>query len=72
MLIFTSDGKSIVNLDKMSVIRLIDGKGIVCFEPGEDGISYRLGNYDNKNKRVFQLIINMYANGEKVFFMPEK
>lgn len=77
MLIVSQDGKKFVNLENTELIDIlidISGNfGIRVFQVSTADTFLEIASYDSEHKAkvVLKQLWSAYANGEKVFIMPE-
>lgn len=77
MLIVSQNKKMVLNLNIIESVSVSDESGIeICGIWTEAGncTLYNVASYENesKAKRVLEQLWSAYANGHKVFIMPEK
>lgn len=73
MLIVSQSRKEVVNIDVFGNV-WISPYNIIWASENVSESKGELGNYENEDraKQVLRDLWSAYANGEKVFFMPEK
>ncbi len=71
MLIISQDKNIIINFDNIEILSIVDER--ICYKTlsGETGI---LGIYKSpiRAKRVFNSIVEFYANDLRCYYIPEK
>ena len=73
MLIVSQDKKKVANIETTELIDISETFSIRVFQVSDTNAFLKIASYENepKAKGVLKQLWSAYANGEKVFIMPE-